>query len=162
MNLNNWIMIGLSIVIGSFLTYIRFKDYRKHQALKVQVVEEGDKLVSEVKMKPNLALYGLLVALGVFMGIAYFVGDLYENIALSFILIVLMGSEWLNYKATNTLYLYERHFVYNTSSIRYKSIKAITPKNKRASTVMTLSGESVLIPMEAANAITDLRAAKKK
>jgi xanthine/uracil/vitamin C permease (AzgA family) len=162
MNLNNWIMIGLSIVIGSFLTFIRFKDYQKHQALKVKVIEEGDKLVSEVKMKPNKALYALLVALAVFMGVAYFVGDLYENIALTFILAVLIGSEWLNFKATSTLYLYERHFLYNTTSIRYKSIKTITLKNKRASTVTTLSGESVLIPVEAANAITDLRNVKKK
>lgn len=161
MNLNNWIMIGLSIVIGAFLTFIRFKDYQKHQALKVQLETEGEKLVSTVKMRPNKALYGLLAALGVFMGVAYFVGDFYENIALTLILGVLIGSEWLNYKATSNLYLYERHFVYNTTSIRYKSIKAITPKNKRASTVTTLSGESTLIPVEAANAITDKTAKKK-
>jgi hypothetical protein len=104
----------------------------------------------------------LLAALAVFMGIAYFVGDLYENIALTVILLVLIGSEWLNYQGTNTLYLYERRFVYNIAAIRYKSIRSITPKNKRASTVLTLTGESTLIPVEAANAITELRNAKKK
>lgn len=162
MNLNNWIMIGLSIVIGAFLTYVRYKDYRKHLDLKSQLETEGEKLVSTVKMRPNKALYGLLLALAVFMGIAYFVGDLYENIALTVILAVLIGSEWLNYQATSFLYLFERHFLYNTTSIRYKSIKAITPKNKRASTITTLSGESTLVPVEAANAISDARNPKKK
>ena len=162
MNLNNWIMIGMSIVIGGFLAFVRFKDYRKHQELIAKTEEEGDKLVSTVKLKANKALYGLLAALAIFMGIAYVVGDLYENIALTVILLVLIGSEWLNYQCTNTLYLYERRFVYNIAAIRYKSIRTITPKNKRASTVLTLTGESTLIPVEAANAITELRNAKKK
>lgn len=162
MNLNNWIMIGMSVIIGAFLTFVRYKDYRKHKELIVKTEKEGDKLMSSVKLKPNKALYGLLAGLVVFMGIAYFVGDFYENIALTVILVVLIGSEWLNYQATSTLYLYERRFVYNTTSIRYKSIKTITPKNKRAATLVTLSGESTLMPAEAANAIADLRNAKKK
>ena len=162
MNLNNWIMIGMSVIIGTFLTYIRYKDYRKHLALKAKTEEEGDKLVTALKLKANKALYGLLAGLVVFMGIAYFVGDLYENMALTFILAVLIGSEWLNYQSTNTLYLYERRFVYNNTAIRFKSIKSITPKNKRAATLLTLSGESTLIPIEAANAINDVRTAKKK
>ena len=96
MNLNNWIMIGMSVIIGAFLTFVRYKDYRKHQQLIVKTEEEGDKLMSTVKLKPNKALYGLLAGLVIFMGIAYFVGDLYENIALTVILVVLIGSEWLN------------------------------------------------------------------
>jgi hypothetical protein len=159
--MTNYIVSGLTLVIAGFLTYVRYKDYKKHQVVLMDV-SNRDKLVELVKLKgAKMAFYLFIGGTVLFIAMAFFYPDVIQGISYVLVFALMSLSEWLNVKTVETVSVFEKAVVYSNFDIRIKSIRSITSSGKRNSVVAMMDGKSFTIPQSVGEILNRLQKARK-
>ncbi len=159
--MTNYIISGLTLVIAGFLTFVRFRDFKKHKIVLAEAINR-DKLVENIRIKgAKSALYLFMGATVLFIGMAFFYTDIIQSITYILVFAIMSFSEWLNVKTIETVSVFEKTVIYSNFDFRIKSIRSITPAGKRNVTVAMMDGKSHTIPNTIGEIINRLQKARK-
>lgn len=160
----NWILLGITVVLTAFITYVRVMDYRKHQAMVIEFNKNEKDAVLIYEEKKNIYLYiGMSVA--IFVTALYIGTSLVEKITMAVVFTVLIGTELLNALMTSKLYASSKSFLFGVKTQKYRSIKKYEAKGKHNTKILLLNKTEMIIPNAYASAlekyIKSLKDAKK-
>lgn len=141
----NWILLGITVVLTGFITYVRIMDYRKHQTMVAEFMANEKDAVVIYEEKKNIYLYLAMAALIFF--VALYIGtNLTEKIMMALVFTVLILTEVLNSYMSAKLYGSSKAFLYGVETQKYRSIKKYEPKGKHNTKILLLNKTEVLMP----------------
>lgn len=160
----NWVLMGITAVLGLFVVVMRVNDYLKHlKLLKEFQTKEDDFSV----LKSDLMIVYFYLGLSVFVSIfSWFVGaDFSEKLVLSMLFGLLLLSETLNAYVVSKLYVSSKAFLLGVTAQKFRSIRHYVPKGKRHTRVMLMNNQELTLTNVFAEAlqthIKSLKGAKK-
>ena len=160
----NYILLGVTVILTGFITYVRVIDYRKHQTMVKEFEANEKEVVVVYEEKKNIYLY-LGMAAAIFVVALYIGTSLMEKITMAFVFTLLILTELLNAFMTSKLYASTRAFLYGVETQKYRSIKKYEAKGKHNTKVILLNKTEILLPNAYASAleayIKSLKDAKK-
>ncbi len=160
----NWILLGVTVVLTAFITYVRVMDYLKHKTMVKEFEQKEKDVVVAYEEKKNIYLY-IGMAAAIFVVALYIGTSLIEKITMAFVFTVLILTELVNAYMTAKIYVSSRAFLYGVETQRYRSIRKYEAKGKHNTKVLLLNKTEILLPNAYASAleayIKSLKDAKK-
>ncbi len=141
----NWILLGVTIILTAFITFVRIADYRKHQTMLAEFTQKEKDVVVIYEEKKNIYLY-LGMAVLIFI-VSLFLGtSLIERITMAIVFTVLILTELVNAYMTSKLYGSSKSFLYGVETQKYRSIKGYEAKGKHNTKILFLNKTEMLMP----------------
>lgn len=160
----NWILMGVTAVLGLFVVGMRVNDYVNYTKLLKEFKAKEDQITILIEDLKTVYLY---LVLSVFVAVfSWFVGtDIYEKLMLSILFALLLLSEALNAYLVSRMYVSSKAFLLGVNTQRFRSIRHYVAKGKRHTRVMLMNNQEITLTNAYAEAlqnhIKNIKGAKK-
>ena len=140
----NWILMGITAVLGVFVVAMRINDYLNHNKLLKTFREKEEEVIVLIEDQKVVYFYlGLSIFVSIF---SWYVGtDFLEKLILSVLFGLLLLSETLNAYVVSKLYVSHKSFLLGLSTQKFRSIRHYVAKGKRHTRVMLLNNQEITL-----------------
>ncbi len=148
----NWLLLGITLILTAFITFVRVQDYRNHQKMVAEFIDKEKDV--QVILEDKQAMYIYLAMAAIIFVVAFIAGtSLLERVTMAIVFTVLILTELLNALMNAKLYASSRAFLYGVETQKYRSIKKYEAKGKRNTKLLLLNKTEMVLPNAYAEAL---------